>query len=119
MLLDYCKSNQINDTLLLTDIGSGLNYKKSGLNKLLNLILNQKIQRLILNHKDRLLRFGSELIFKLCKHYEIEVIILNANELDFKEKLCENVIELMTVFCATLYGSRAHKNKKALQQIDS
>ena len=119
VLLDYCKSNQINDTLLLTDIGSGLNYKKSGLNKLLNLILNQKIQRLILNHKDRLLRFGSELIFKLCKHYEIEVIILNAKELDFKEKLCENVIELMTVFCATLYGSRAHKNKKALQQIDS
>ena len=78
----------------------------------MNLILNQQIERLVINHKDRLLRFGSELIFRLCKHYDIEVVLLNKQELDFKEKLCENVIEIMTVFCATLYGSRAHKNKK-------
>ncbi len=112
VLLDYCKQHKITNTVLLTDVGSGLNYKKAGLNKLLNLILNQQIERLVINHKDRLLRFGSELIFRLCKHYDIEVVLLNKQELDFKEKLCENVIEIMTVFCATLYGSRAHKNKK-------
>lgn len=115
VLIKYCTHNNIINPLLITDIGSGLNYKKLGLNKLLNLILNQKINRLVLNHKDRLLRFGSELIFKLCKHYEIEVIVINDLELDFKERLCENVIELMTVFCATLYGSRAHKNKKTIK----
>lgn len=114
VLLNYCKNKNIENVTLLTDIGSGLNYKKSGLNKLIALILERRIDRLVLNHKDRLLRFGSELIFKLCKHYEIEVVVLNDKELDFKERLCENVIELMTVFCATLYGSRAHKNKRLL-----
>jgi predicted site-specific integrase-resolvase len=66
----------------------------------------------VLTHKDRLLRFGSELIFKLCKHFGIRVVILNQqNTQNFEEALSQDVIELMTVFCARLYGSRSHKNK--------
>ena len=94
--------------------GSGLNYKKSGLNQLLNLILTQQISTLIINHKDRLLRFGSELIFKLCEFYHIKVIILEDKSLSFEESLTHDVIELMTVFCAKLYGKRSHKNKLKL-----
>ena len=66
----------------------------------------------MLTHKDRLLRFDSELIFKLCKHFGIRVVILNEqNTQNFEETLSQDVIELMTVFCARLYGSRSHKNK--------
>jgi excisionase family DNA binding protein len=65
-----------NNIKLISDLGSGLNFKKSGLNLLLQLILTQQIQTLIINHKDRLLRFGSELIFKLCEFYHINVIIM-------------------------------------------
>ncbi len=66
---------------------------------------------IILNHKERLLRFGSEILFKLCDFYHIKVLILNEEVKDFNQDLTESVIEIMTVFCAKLYGKRSHKNK--------
>ena len=68
------------------------------------MILNNEISTLILNHKERLLRFGSEILFKLCDFYNIQVIILNEEVKDFNIDLTESVIEIMTVFCAKLYG---------------
>lgn len=110
-LLNYCKVNNYHEVEVIRDLGSGLNYGKKGLLKLIDLILNRKIARLIINHKDRLLRFGSEIIFKLCVHYKVKVIMLEEKVLTFEESLVSNVIELMTVFCAKLYGKRSHKNK--------
>ena len=110
-LLHFAKTNNYSNIKLISDLGSGLNFKKSGLNTLLQLILTQQIHTLIINHKDRLLRFGSELIFKLCDFYHIKVIILEDKSLSFEETLTHDVIELMTVFCAKLYGKRSHKNK--------
>ncbi len=95
-LLHFAQSNNFNNIKLISDLGSGLNFKKSGLNQLLQLILTQQIQTLIINHKDRLLRFGSELIFKLCDFYHIKVIILEDKSLSFEETLTHDVIELMT-----------------------
>ena len=51
---------------MIKDLGSGLNFKKKGLNKLLTMILNREISHIIINHKERLLRFGHELLFKIC-----------------------------------------------------
>ena len=113
-LLHFAQINRFNNIKLISDLGSGLNFKKSGLNQLLQLILTQQIQTLIINHKDRLLRFGSELIFKLCEFYHIKVIILEDKSLSFEESLTHDVIELMTVFCAKLYGKRSHQNKIAI-----
>ena len=65
-----------------------------------------------INHKDRLLRFGSEIIFFLCQHMQVTVIILEAKkEITFEEELSSDVIALMTVFCAKLYGKRSNQNK--------
>ena len=69
----------------------------------------------MLIHKDRLLRFGSEIIFQLCAYYGTNVIILEEKEETFEQSLCTDVIELMTVFSAKLYGKRSHKNRKALK----
>ncbi|PNJ92196.1 IS607 family transposase, partial [Cylindrospermopsis raciborskii C04] len=55
------------------DLGSGLNYNKKGLQKLLKRILQGDVGRLVLTHKDKLLRFGSELVFAMCEEYETEV----------------------------------------------
>src|SRR5215831_21227406 len=60
---------------IIADLGSGLNYKK-GLQRLLELMLLKRIRRLVLTHKDRLLRFGSELIFALCEIQNIEIVII-------------------------------------------
>jgi len=48
---------------VIQDLGSGMNYRKRGLKRLLGLILDRRITRLVLTHKDRLLRFGAELVF--------------------------------------------------------
>ena len=110
-LLHFAQSNHYYNIKLINDLGSGLNYKKSGLNLLLHLILTNQVSTLIINHKDRLLRFGSELIFKLCDFYQVKVIIIEDKIQTFEETLTHDVIELMTVFCAKLYGKRSHKNK--------
>ena len=71
------------------------------------------IGRLVLTHKDRLLRFGSELVFAMCEEFNTEVVIINQSqeEISFEQELAEDMIELITVFSARLYGSRSKKNK--------
>lgn len=101
---------------LITDLGSGMNYYKKGLKKLLNAILESNVGRLVITHKDRLLRFGAELIFALCEAKEVEVIIINSGiETKFDEELAKDVLEIITVFSARLYGSRSRKNQKLLE----
>ena len=65
---------------VIQDLGSGMNYYKKGLTKLIDLILDNQVQRLVLTHKDRLLRFGAELIFSICEAKNVEVIIINQGD---------------------------------------
>ena len=93
-------------------MGSGLNYQKKALKLLIKKICSKSIQRLVLTHRDRLLRFGSELIFSLCEQFGIEVVIINASEnSSFEDDLVQDVLEIITVFSARLYGSRSKKTK--------
>ncbi|MCL9823385.1 IS607 family transposase [Helicobacter colisuis] len=114
----YCAKAGFNYEVI-QDLGSGMNYYKKGLTKLLNLILDGKVKRLVLTHKDRLLRFGTELVFAICEAKEVEVIIINkGNEnIKFEEELAKDVLEIITVFSARLYGSRSKKNKKLLDDM--
>jgi putative resolvase len=105
----------------IQDLGSGLNYQKKGLQKLLKRILSGEIGRLVITHKDRLLRFGAELVFAMCEEYEVEVVIINKSpeELTFEQELVSDMIELVTVFSARLYGARSKKNKQMIDGITS
>ena len=105
---------------VIQDIGSGMNYYKKGLTRLIDLILDNQVQRLILTHKDRLLRFGAELVFSICEAKNVEVIIINQGEEppSFEEELAEDVLEIVTVFSARLYGSRSEKNKKLINDLE-
>ncbi len=107
---EYLKSFGCDE--VITDLGSGMNCKKRGLHKLLKLIITGQVQKLVLTHTDRLLRFGQELIFKLCQWFSVDVNIINAKEDEaFEVELTKDVITLMTVFSARLYGKRSHKNR--------
>ncbi len=104
---------------IVSDLGSGMNYHKRGLNKLLNGILNEEVGRLVITHKDRLLRFGAELVFAICEAKQVEVLIINkGDDARFEEELAKDVLEIITVFSARLYGSRSRKNKKLLEGIE-
>lgn len=115
VLSNYCATQGWNYQVI-QDLGSGMNYSKRGLKALIDLTLNEKMTRLVLTHKDRLLRFGAELIFALCEAKHIEVVIINkGDEVSFEEELAQDVLEIITVFSARLYGSRSRKNKKLIE----
>jgi putative resolvase len=115
LLSSYCTSHGWNYEVI-QDLGSGMNYYKKGLKRLVELILDRQIQRLVLTHKDRLLRFGAELIFTLCETRQVEVVIINQGvDTSFEEELAKDVLEIITVFSARLYGARSHKNKKLVE----
>lgn len=103
---------------LISDLGSGMNCHKKGLKNLLHAILDGNAGRLVLTHKDRLLRFGAELVFAICEAKGVEVVIINKGEdTSFEEDLATDVLEIITVFSARLYGSRSKKNKKLLDGV--
>jgi len=103
---------------IITDFGSGMNYYKKGLTKLLDAILDDSAGRLVLTHKDRLLRFGAELVFSICEAKGVEVVIINkGDDTAFEEDLATDVLEIITVFSARLYGSRSRKNKRLLDNV--
>jgi len=114
-LKEYAEANYPDtEKIHISDLGSGLNYRKKGLSQLLRLIWSRQISVLVLNHKDRLLRFGAELEDKLCAFCNVDVVVVEGQkeEITFEQELAQDVIELMTVFCARLYGRRSHKNKR-------
>lgn len=100
---------------VISDLGSGMNYHKQGLKQLLNAILQDEVGRLVITHKDRLLRFGAELVFAICEAKQVEVVILNQGEdTSFDEDLAKDVLEIITVFSARLYGLRSRKNQRLM-----
>lgn len=103
---------------IVSDLGSGMNYQKKGLKRLLAAIIDDKVGRLVVTHKDRLLRFGAELVFAICELKAVQVVILNQGEdTTFEEDLAKDVLEIITVFSARLYGSRSRKNQKILEGV--
>lgn len=107
----YCKKAK-RPFSLISDCGSGINYQKRGLSQLIKEICSGGVERLVLTHRDRLLRFGSPLLFKICEFHGTEVIVLSdQTEKTFEEALVGDVLEVMTVFCAKVYGRRSHANR--------
>ena len=99
-------------------IATKVNLFYNGLQELIELILRRRMRRLVLTHKDRLLRFGAELVFTLCEMQGIEVVIIHQGEQpNFEEELSQDVLEIITVFSARLYGARSRKHKQLLESL--
>jgi predicted site-specific integrase-resolvase len=112
-LEQHCKEVGYANPELLTDLGSGLNYQKKSFKKLLKMIALGQVSTLVLMHKDRRLRFGADIVFELCKLNHTKVVILEEpTQATLETRLVADVIELMTVFSARLYGARSHKKRK-------
>ncbi|MCL5999319.1 MAG: IS607 family transposase [Chloroflexi bacterium] len=118
LLETFCAANGWSYEVI-QDWGSGLNYSKKGLRQLIQRICSGQVGRLVLTHQDRLLRLGSELVFALCEAYNTEVVLINQGEQpsSFEEELAQDVLEIITVFSARLYGSRSHKNRKLVETL--
>lgn len=102
---------------LITDIGSGINYKKEGLKKLIRMICNKEIKKLVILYKDRLVRFGFELIEEVCRINDVEIEIIDNTTVSKEQELTDDLIQIITVFANRLYGSRSKKTASLIKQV--
>lgn len=113
-VLAYANSKGFPVSAVVTEIGSGLNGHRS---KLMKLLGDPQITTIVVEHKDRLMRFGAEYVEATLASQGRRIIVMDATEL--KDDLVQDMISVLTSFCARLYGRRAAKNKakKALKII--
>lgn len=102
---------------IISDIGSGINYSKSGLKELIKLINNSEVSKIVILYKDRLVRFGFELIEYYAKLNSCEIEIVDNTEKTEEQELVEDLIQIVTVFSCRLQGKRANKAKKLIKEL--
>ena len=100
--------------IMIEDIGSGVNLNKRGIRKIINLAIDGRIEELVVAYKDRLARFGYELIEDLITTYSKGKIIVINKKKDIKaeEELAYDVIQIMNVFTAKMNGLRKYNKKQ-------
>ncbi|MDR2649127.1 MAG: IS607 family transposase [Clostridiales bacterium] len=102
---------------IIEDIGSGVDYNKKGLKQLIDKINNQEISRIVMLYKDRLIRFGFDLIEYICHINGVELEIIDHTEKVKDEELRDDLIQIITVFANRLYGQRSKKTKRLIDEI--
>jgi len=102
---------------VISDIGSGINYKNKGLNQLLDRIMMGEVERIVVLYKDRLVRLGFELIENMCKKHNVTIEIIDQTPKISDQELVEDLIQIVTVFSCRLQGKRANKVKKLLKEV--
>jgi predicted site-specific integrase-resolvase len=110
--VEYMK-NKYPDYDIITDIGSGLNYNRIGLKKILELAINNEIEEIVIAYKDRLTRFGYELIEWIIEKYSGgKITIVNKSEEETPaDELTKDITTIMNVYVAKINGLRKYKNK--------
>jgi putative resolvase len=99
------------ENMIIKDIGSGINMRRRGLNKIIDMAIEGKIKELIIAHKDRLARFGYDMIERIIKRYSGgEIIVINeTKEKERKEEIVEDILQIMNVYVAKMNGMRKYK----------
>jgi len=97
---------------ILSDIGSGINFKRKNLKVIINLGLKNELGTLAIAYKDRLCRIAYDLIADmLIENSETKIIIENKSNQSFEQELADDMIQIITVFSSRLYGMRSYKNR--------
>jgi len=102
---------------VISDIGSGINYNKKGLNQLLSMITSSEVDKIVVLYIDRLLRFGYELIENICVKNGTTIEIIDNTENTEEQELVEDFVQIVTVFSSQLQGKRANKTKKMIKEL--
>jgi excisionase family DNA binding protein len=110
------------DYLIIKDIGSGINFNRKGLTKIIDMAINNKINKLVIAYRDRLTRFGFEMIERILKVYSNCDIIIE-NKLTLKNKpedeIVQDVMQILQVFNSRINGMRKYKSKKNKEKLDN
>ena len=115
----FAIDENVNNLLVISDIGSGLNDNRKGLNKLIELILSGQVNPFFISYKDRLTRFGFNYIKQLCDFNNTEIVIVSSEENDksLEVELSEDIISVIHSFSGKLYGMRSKLRKAVNKEL--
>ena len=102
---------------IITDIGSGINYNKPGLKKLIEKINKKEVDLIIVLYKDRLLRFGFELVEYFAELNNVKIEVLDKIDKNQDEELVEDLVQIITVFSCKIQGKRKTKTKQLIDDF--
>ena len=102
---------------IIEDIGSGINYNKPGLLKLIEKINKKEVDVIVVLYKDRLLRFGFELVEHFASLNNVKIEVLDKIDKTQDEELVEDLVQIITAFSCKLQGKRKSKTKKILEEM--
>lgn len=102
---------------IIKDIGSGINFKRKGFNSILDSAIQGNIGEIVVTHRDRLCRFGFELIQRIIEqHSDGKIVVLHQEETSPEKELVNDLLSIITVFSSRLYGLRSHSLKKKIKE---
>ena len=110
-LIDFTRNMGLSIDDTYTDIGSGMNFKRKNFLKLLEEVQNNEVESVTIAHKDRLCRFGYELIEHIFNKNNVKINLINDDRLSPEQELCQDLTSIVHVFSSRLYGLRKYKNK--------
>ena len=103
---------------VVSDIRSGMKFNRKGFIELLELVEKDKVSTIYITHKDRMARFGFDLVEKVCNIHGTEIVETDGDEiLSANEELTKDLISIITSFSARLYGLRSRKLKNILEAV--
>jgi putative resolvase len=105
----YCQAQQIQVDEWVEELGSGLNYQRKQFNRIMEEIELGRVQQLIVAHKDRLVRFGFEWFAAFCERHGTQLVIVNGNTFSPEQELVQDLLAIVQIFSARLYGLRSYK----------
>lgn len=110
-LEEFCQAKGLEVSEWLSDIGSGLNYKRRDFLSLMEMVERGEVATIIIAHKDRLVRFGFEWFELFCKNHGTNIIIMNQESLSPEEEMTKDLLSIIHCFSSRLYGLRKYKKK--------
>lgn len=109
--------SKYNEYEIITDIGSGINYTKLGLKTLIQKINRKEVDLIVVLYKDRLLRFGFELVEYFAELNNVKIEVLDKIDKNQDQELVEDLVQIVTVFSCKIQGKRKAKTKELIEDF--
>jgi putative resolvase len=117
LIHSYAKDKGYGEIQILSDVGSGLNENRKGFLRLLEMVTERKVSKVIIVCEDRLTRFGFETLRKMFQVFGTAIEVINSGEKTPQEELVEDLITIVSHFAGKLYGMRSHKYKEVVEAV--
>ena len=112
--------SDLQQPVVLSEVGSGLNDKRKKFQTLIKMIMNDEVSRIFVTYKDRLTRFGFNMLEEICKLKDVQIVVVNQDKekQSVEDELVSDIMSLIASFSGKLYDMRSKQKKKKVELSD-